>query len=75
MTGPGKRLAARVAALADHYDTGARFIDDTETADLRRAAALLERYESALQRIADCDYRGNRSLESNIAHRALKEPP
>jgi hypothetical protein len=35
----------------------------------------IDRLESALREIANQDYRGNRSTESQIAFRALKEVP
>ena len=40
--------------------------------DYDALAARLAEYESALKRIADCDYRGNRSMESTIAHNVLR---
>lgn len=47
-----------------------------DTAELARMLDATQRerdaYRSALQRIADCDHRGNRSQESTIAHNALR---
>ena len=42
-------------------------------AELRNALARIKRLEEALRRIANQDYRGNRSTESQIAAEALKE--
>jgi hypothetical protein len=46
------------------------------TAELARQLNEVQRerdaYRSALQRIAEADYRGNRSMEQVIAHNALK---
>lgn len=42
-------------------------------AELRNALARIKRLEEALRRIANEDYRGNRSTESQIAAEALKE--
>ena len=41
--------------------------------ELRTANARIKRLEEALSRIANQDYRGNRSTESQIAFEALKE--
>ena len=42
-------------------------------AQLREAQQHIKRLEEALSRIANQDYRGNRSTESQIAFDALKE--
>lgn len=39
--------------------------------DVRELLAYVGRLESALTEIADADYRGNRSSEQELAHRAL----
>ena len=41
--------------------------------ELNAANAKIKRLEDALRRIANQDYRGNRSTESQIAAEALKE--
>lgn len=41
--------------------------------ELNAAHARIKRLEDALRRIANQDYRGNRSTESQIAFDALKE--
>jgi hypothetical protein len=41
--------------------------------ELNAANDRIKRLESALRKIANQDYRGNRSTESEIAFRALKE--
>jgi hypothetical protein len=53
-------------------------VDNGDTVELERLKAEEERLDAlvyrlaqALVRIADADYRGNRSRESEIAHRAL----
>jgi len=40
-----------------------------------RLKAHIKRLEDALRRIANTDYRGNRSTESQIAEEALKSKP
>ena len=40
-----------------------------------RLKAHIKRMEDALRRIANTDYRGNRSTESQIAEEALKSKP
>ena len=50
-----------------------RTIDAVKTyKELEEARARIARLESALRRIANQDYRGNRSTESQIAFEALK---
>jgi hypothetical protein len=50
-----------------------RTIDATKTyKELEEARARIAHLEAALRRIANQDYRGNRSTESQIAVEALK---
>ena len=50
-----------------------RTIDAVKTyKELEEARARIARLEAALRRIANQDYRGNRSEESQIAFEALK---
>jgi hypothetical protein len=50
-----------------------RTIDATKTyKELEEARARIAHLEAALRRIANTDYRGNRSTESQIAAEALK---
>jgi hypothetical protein len=50
-----------------------RTIDATKTyKELEEARARIAHLEAALRRIANQDYRGNRSTESQIAFEALK---
>lgn len=50
-----------------------RTIDAVKTwKELEEAKARIAHLEAALRRIADADYRGNRSEESQIAFEALK---
>jgi hypothetical protein len=41
--------------------------------EIQRLEDRINHLETALRRIADTDYRGNRSTESQIAFEALKE--
>jgi hypothetical protein len=43
--------------------------------ELNAANDRIKRLEDALRRIANQDYRGNRSTESQIAYEALREAP
>ena len=50
-----------------------RTIDGLKTyKELEEAKVRIAHLEAALRRIADADYRGNRSTESQIAAEALK---
>ena len=50
-----------------------RTIDAVKTyKELEEAKERIKRLEEALRRIANTDYRGNRSTESQIAFEALK---
>ena len=53
-----------------------RTIDAAKTyKELEEARARIAHLESALRRIANQDYRGNRSTESQIAVEALEDKP
>jgi len=53
-----------------------RTIDAVKTyKELEEARARIAHLEEALRRIANQDYRGNRSAESQIAFRALEAKP
>ena len=56
------QLENRLRALWDKYD-----------GDRKHYMDRIKRLEEALSRIANQDYRGNRSTESQIAFEALKE--
>lgn len=43
-------------------------------AEVARIVAERDRYKRVLERIANADYRGNRSHESQLAWHALNEP-
>jgi hypothetical protein len=43
--------------------------------EIQRLEDRINHLEDALRRIANTDYRGNRSTESQIAFEALKETP
>ncbi len=43
--------------------------------EIQRLEDRINHLETALRRIANTDYRGNRSTESQIAFEALKETP
>ena len=55
---------------ADRMALGLGIIPDKLRGDMDE----VKRLRDALQKIADTDYRGNRSTESQIAYRALKMP-
>jgi hypothetical protein len=46
---------------------------DAQSIKIRDQQERIKRLEEALRRIANADYRGNRSTESQIAFEALKE--
>jgi len=50
-----------------------QWMDDIQSKKIREQEDHIKRLEEALHRIANADYRGNRSTESQIAFRALKE--
>jgi RNA polymerase-binding transcription factor DksA len=41
----------------------------------KEAQQTIDRYRAALEKIANTDYRGNRSTEQEIAYRALQSRP
>ena len=48
---------------------------DAAANEIQKLNDRINHLESALRRIANTDYRGNRSTESQIAFEALKETP
>lgn len=64
-------------AYRTHHEEAERITKENET--LRRlnieATQLASRYAAALHKIADADYRGNRSTEATIADNALNTKP
>lgn len=71
------RLLSMVHAFHDDQRKYAVRLLANDVADLERelnaANERIRRLEEALQRIANQDYRGNRSTESQVAFEALKE--
>ena len=50
-----------------------QWMDDIQSKKIREQEDRIKRLEEALRQIANQDYRGNRSTESQIAFNALKE--
>ena len=50
-----------------------QWMDNAQSTKIRKQEDRIKRLEEALRQIANQDYRGNRSTESQIAFEALKE--
>lgn len=59
---------SRLPSRYSYYDETAKVVEE-----LNRLADHIKQLEEALRRIANQDYRGNRSTESQIAFDVLKE--